>query len=104
VIRTERTEALAAVHDAVADRVHVAHGAEGLDAGLGRDEPAQQVVDRGGVIAQRHLLADAGLSRGVQRDERERADALDAAVGVADVLVPLHALRVGLDQLESQAR
>jgi hypothetical protein len=34
-----------------------------LDPGLGRDEPAQQVVDRLRVIPKRNLFADAILSR-----------------------------------------
>ena len=70
-------ELLAAVHRAVADRVDVAHRGDARDAGLGRDEPAQDVVEGGAVVAQRRRAPHRGLALDPEGDERLAADPLD---------------------------
>ena len=77
VDRTERGT-LAAVDDAVPDGVDVGDRAE-LDPGRGRHQPAQHVVDRRAVVAQRASRALRRPALGAQREQRLAADPLDHA-------------------------
>ena len=93
-------ELLAAVDGAVADRVDVADRGDAGDAGLGRDEPAQHVVERGAVVAQRRRAPHRGLALDAEGDERLAADPLDHAAGELAVGVSLDRVEVGVDDLE----
>ena len=87
-------EALPSVHDTVADRVHLARGADHLGAGAGADEPAHHPLDRAGVVADR-LRVLAGFSVvGFVGAQRLPADTLDDAAREPDLGHGVHELEL----------
>jgi hypothetical protein len=102
-VMSTRREGLAAVHDPMTDSADFFHRLQ--DAVLGIDQDPQHPLE-GGAVLEDLLVVLVGLAvRNLEHQTRVRQpDLFDHADGQGQILVGVHSLEVGLDDLELDRR